>query len=96
MRMTIVSVIELPSRQLLHNPLDPRVLTKEELMSHTLARITALGAAAATVLVVSGGAASAAPACSDAVAGVLHTAHAATGDPAGVIHEAEETYCSVG
>ena len=64
-------------------------------MSHTLVRLLTLGTAA-TALVVSGGAASAAPACDDAVAGVLHAAHETTGDPAGVIHEAEEAYCSVG
>lgn len=75
---------------------DLRVLTKEELMSHTLVRILSLGATATAAVVVSAGAASAAPACSDAVAGALHTAHSATGDPAGLIHEAEETYCSVG
>lgn len=75
---------------------DPRVLTKEELMSHTLVRILSLGGAATAVMVVSAGAASAAPACNGAVPGALHAAHGATGDPAGLIHEAEETYCSVG
>lgn len=65
-------------------------------MSHTLVRALCLGIAAATATVVSAGAASASPACRDAVARVLHTAHEATGDPAGLIHEAEETYCSVG
>lgn len=39
--------------------------------------------------------AQAAPACEDRAAGVLHTLHDATGDPAGLIHEVEETYCTV-
>lgn len=65
-------------------------------MSHTLARVLMLGATAGAVLTVSGGAASATPACNDAVAKSLHTVHDTTGDPAGLVHEAEETYCSVG
>ena len=39
--------------------------------------------------------AQAAPACEGPVAGALHTLHDATGDPAGLVHEAEETYCTV-
>ncbi len=65
-------------------------------MHFTLARLAFLGAGAAVVLAVSGGVASATPACNDAVVGVLHAAHDTTGDPAGVIHDTEETYCSVG
>lgn len=65
-------------------------------MSHLPARIITLTAAVAAALVVSTGAASATPACKGAVAGALHAAHNTTGDPAGVIHEAEETYCSIG
>jgi hypothetical protein len=64
-------------------------------MTHALSRTIALGAAAAAIVALSGGAASATPACKDAVAGALHTAHETTGDPAGVVHEVEETFCSV-
>lgn len=39
--------------------------------------------------------ANAAPACTDPVANTLHRVHDATGDPAGVGHEVEETYCGV-
>lgn len=39
------------------------------------------------------GTAQAAPACSDPVAGALHTVHDATGDPTGAGHTVEETYC---
>ncbi len=48
---------------------------------------------AATALVLGGPAAQAAPACTDPVAGALHAAHDRTGDPAGVFHTAEDTYC---
>ncbi|NYD55867.1 hypothetical protein BKA08_000105 [Nocardioides marinisabuli] len=51
--------------------------------------------AAATVLVLGGPAAQAAPACTDPVAGALHAGHDRTGDPAGVFHTAEDTYCDV-
>lgn len=33
------------------------------------------------------------PACTDGVATTLHTVHDTTGDPAGLAHEAEETWC---
>lgn len=39
--------------------------------------------------------AQASPACDDAVVGALHAVHDTTGDPAGLVHEAEETYCTV-
>lgn len=65
-------------------------------MSDLPARIIALSAAAVAALVVSTGPASAAPACEDAVSETLHAAHDITGDPAGLVHEAEETYCSIG
>jgi hypothetical protein len=32
--------------------------------------------------------------CDDAVAGALHTLHDMTGDPGGLVHEVEDTYCS--
>ncbi|RZU33523.1 hypothetical protein [Blastococcus saxobsidens] len=64
-------------------------------MKHTLARTAVLVASAATALTVSAGTA-AASACEDQVAETLHTLHETTGDPAGVLHEVEETYCSVG
>lgn len=65
-------------------------------MTHTLSRAVASGVATAAVVLATSGAAAADPACSDTVTGVLHAAHEATGDPAGVVHKAEETYCSVG
>lgn len=37
----------------------------------------------------------AAPACEDPVVGVLHTLHDTAGDPTGLVHDAEETYCRV-
>lgn len=64
-------------------------------MSHLPVRLIALSAAAAVALIVPAGAASATPACRDAVAKTLHTAHDTTGDPAGILHKVEETYCSV-
>lgn len=64
-------------------------------MTHPLTRTAALALGAA-VLTLTGGPATAAPACDDAVTGALHTVHETTGDPGGVIHRAEETYCSVG
>ncbi|MDP3968858.1 MAG: hypothetical protein Q8Q02_11305 [Nocardioides sp.] len=65
-------------------------------MSRTISRTLALGVASAALLVASGGAASAAPACGGTVAGALHMVHDTTGDPGGLVHEVEETYCSVG
>jgi hypothetical protein len=64
-------------------------------MIKPLARAAVLGAAVAATLTLSSGAA-AASACEDAVAETLHAAHDTTGDPAGLIHEAEEIYCSIG
>lgn len=37
--------------------------------------------------------AQATPACTDPVAKALHTVHDTTGDPGGLAHEAEETWC---
>jgi hypothetical protein len=37
--------------------------------------------------------AQATPACTDPVAKALHTAHDTTGDPGGLAHETEETWC---
>lgn len=65
-------------------------------MTPMLCRFAVLGAATASMLALSAATASAAPACDDAIAGVLHAAHDTTGDPVGLIHEVEETYCSVG
>jgi hypothetical protein len=64
-------------------------------MSKHLARAAVLAAAAISGLALSTGSASAAPACSDPVVGALHTVHTTTGDPGGVAHTAEETYCGV-
>lgn len=50
---------------------------------------------AVTALVVGGPAAQAAPACADPVASALHAGHDRTGDPAGVFHTGEDTYCDV-
>lgn len=70
-------------------------------MSHSTTHATArrilsltVAAGAASLVLLPVGAS--ANACDDAVAGALHSAHAITGDPAGVVHEAEETYCSIG
>lgn len=63
-----------------------------------LARGAVLGlglAASAASLALTAPAAQAAPACSDAVATVLHRAHDTTGDPAGVAHTAEDAYCDL-
>lgn len=38
--------------------------------------------------------AQATPACTDPVAKSLHTVHDTTGDPGGLAHEAEETWCT--
>lgn len=65
-------------------------------MTKSLARLTLVGAALATALMLSTGAAVADPACDDAVAGALHAVHDTTGDPTGLVHEGEELYCSVG
>lgn len=63
-------------------------------MSRTLPRAAVLVAAAGTALVLAAAPAGAS-ACEDPVAETLHGLHEATGDPAGALHEAEETYCSV-
>jgi hypothetical protein len=65
-------------------------------MTRTLSRAAVLVATAATAVTVSAGTAAATPACKDAVATTLHQVHDVTGDPAGLLHEVEETYCSVG
>jgi hypothetical protein len=65
-------------------------------MTRTLARGAVLVATATTALTVSAGSAAATPACRGPVAETLHTLHETTGDPAGVVHETEETFCSVG
>lgn len=64
-------------------------------MTRTLSRVAVLVATAATAVAVSATTAAAA-ACANPVADTLHELHDTTGDPAGVLHEAEETYCSVG
>jgi hypothetical protein len=65
-------------------------------MTKSIARVTVVGAALAAAFTVSTGSAVADPACGDAVAGALHAVHDTTGDPTGLVHEAEEIYCSVG
>lgn len=62
-------------------------------MSTYLAQAAVLAATAVSALALSSGSASATPACTDPVAKALHTAHDTTGDPAGVVHTAEDTYC---
>lgn len=64
-------------------------------MSNYLPRAAVLAATAISAVALSAGSASATPACKDAVAQALHTAHDTTGDPAGVVHTAEDTYCDV-
>jgi hypothetical protein len=64
-------------------------------MSKYLAQAAVLTAAAVSAVALSAGSASATPACKDPVAKALHTAHDTTGDPAGVVHTVEDTYCDV-
>jgi hypothetical protein len=62
-------------------------------MSKYLAQAAVLTAAAVSAVALPAGSASATPACTDPVAKALHTAHDTTGDPAGVVHTAEDAYC---
>lgn len=55
--------------------------------------IPAAAAAAIAGSVLAVAPAQATPACTDPVAKTLHTVHDTTGDPGGLGHEVEETYC---
>lgn len=64
-------------------------------MSLSIWRPLVAAPAAALAVAVLGSAPAQASACDDAVAGALHALHDTTGDPGGLVHEAEETYCTV-
>jgi hypothetical protein len=61
----------------------------------TLPTVLTASALALGGALLAAGPASASSACSDPVAGALHAAHDVTGDPGGLVHAAEETYCAV-
>lgn len=61
----------------------------------SLPTLFAAGVTAAGVAFLTAAPAQASSACDDAAAGALHTLHDTTGDPGGLVHEVEETYCTV-
>ncbi len=66
-------------------------------MHKTRSRALLVAATAISLMALAPGQASAAAPeeCSDGVTVALHEVHELTGDPAGLGHEAEETYCGV-